>query len=190
MDANTVIKGKAGAALATISGMLASAAAVVALIPPELIDWGAEDPYVEFSKHFDEEPTEFMLDTGDGIASVAYYSSDGCFLLDPPGADARWVTRRDMASGGSSLEIIRPVLAGFVPQSEGCLTEGCVAVHPGAPSDTWIGETVEVDGEVWTQVFREWDDGCVHFQLRRDDGAWNVEGDGKTPRVCWQRCVH
>jgi len=186
----SIVKGKAGAAVATISGMLASAAAVVALIPPEYLDFGEEDPYVEFAKHFDEEPTMFTLDTGDGTATVAYYSSDGCFLLDPPGSDARWVTRRDIASGGSSLEIVRPQLAGFVPQSTGCVTDGCLALHPGAPSDTWLGEQVEEDGVVWTQVFREWDDGCVHYQLRREDGAWAVEADGKTPRVCWQRCVH
>ncbi len=186
----TPLKGKTGAAVATISGMLASAAAVVALIPPEYLDFGEEDPYVEFAKHFDEEPTMFTLDTGDGTATVAYYSSDGCFLLDPPGSDARWVTRRDIASGGSSLEIVRPTLAGFVPQSEGCLTEGCLDRHPGAPVDTWVGEQVEENGAVWSKVFREWEDGCVHYQLRREDGAWNVEADGKTPRVCWQRCVH
>ena len=100
------------------------------------------------------------------------------------------MTRRDIASGGSSLEIVRPTLAGFVPQSTGCVTEGCRTLHPGAPSDTWLGEQVTEDGVTWTQVFREWDDGCVHYQLRREDGAWAVEADGKTPRVCWQRCVH
>ena len=60
----SIVKGKAGAAVATtISGMLASAAAVVALIPPEYLDFGEEDPYVEFAKHYDEEPTMFSLDS-------------------------------------------------------------------------------------------------------------------------------
>ena len=186
-------KGKAGATLATVGGVIITALTLYSQIEEIVPQWFEdEDPYVEFSKHFNDEPQIFEFMTEDGNATVSYYPSDGCFLLDPPGADSRWVTRHDIAgTGGTELFLQRPVLAGFVPQPADCLTQGCLLFHDGTPADTWLGQRVEdEDGSLWTEVYREWPDGCVHFQLRREDGRWDVEADGKTPKVCWQHCVH
>ncbi len=116
-----------------------------------------------------------------------------------PGRQPKWFPLQELAVSpfaelGSSFApndgwAQSPSLAGVgVPQDYVCL-DCWRGVHPGE-FRTWYGDKAQAgDGSVWVEVWREFEDGCVHFQMQRSDGWWDMNPDG-SPRVCWVFCVH
>lgn len=159
---------------------------------PDLFD-ESDTYYEEYARHFDEEPVEqTFTDEAIGTIGVAWYPSDGCLLITVPGREPHWLTRSSLppinGPGAGRVER-RPMLAGVAPLDEPpCVTEGCHNPHPGK-FETRNGEPQDRGGVIWTPVYRLFEDDCEHYQLRRSDGAWDVDDKG-APRVCWIRCVH
>ncbi|HEU02035.1 MAG TPA: hypothetical protein ENH89_17230 [Aurantimonas coralicida] len=180
-------------ALVTIGALVSGAGAMWTQIEerfPDLFDEG-DTYYEEYARHFAEEPVEQTFrDEAIGTIGVAWYPSDGCLLITVPGREPHWLTRSSLPpiDGVGRIER-RLLLAGVALLDEPvCVTEGCHNPHPGK-FETRNGEPRVRDGAIWTPVYRLFEDGCEHYQLRRSDGAWDVDEDG-APRVCWISCIH
>lgn len=158
--------------------------------------------YQEYANHFGEEPasTNTMSYPDVGEIEVAFYESDGCFLITAPGREPHWLTRRTLGFDPGTRRFVETILAGFrtgteiappIPVSvtdDECVTDGCQNPHLGE-FEVRYGEPRDERGGTWTPVYRSWEDGCEHYQLRRADGVWDVDQEGR-PLVCWTRCVH
>lgn len=156
---------------------------------PALFDEGASY-YEEYAKHFDEESVEqTFTDDRIGTIGVAWYPSDGCLLITTPGRQPHWLTRSSLtAIENDTSRATSPLLAGLAFNEPPCVTEGCRDPHAGT-FGTRYGEPRDERGGSWTPVYRSFNDGCEHYQLRRSDGVWDVDQEG-APRVCWTRCIH
>lgn len=61
----------------------------------------------------------------------------------------------------------------------------CVDPHPG-PFKSWYGEK----NGCWVAVWRQWPDGCTHYQwFNACNNYWDVYPNG-APKVYWTNCVH
>jgi hypothetical protein len=61
----------------------------------------------------------------------------------------------------------------------------CLNPHPGA-FRSWYGEK----NGCWVAVYRQWPDGCTHYQwYNACTGAWDIYPNG-APKVYWTVCVH
>lgn len=184
----------AGVVLA-VGGLLSGAGAMWTQIEETFPALFASDTsyYEEYTNHFDEVPihTNTFSYPEVGDVEVAFYESDGCLLFTAPGRERTWLTRSALGLGlpGSGLDVVMPLLAGLgLIDDPPCLVEGCQNPHRGE-FEIRIGNTQTIDGVRWTRVHRMFADGCEHYQLRREDGLWDDDEEGR-PIVCWTRCVH
>jgi len=181
-------------ALIAIGGLMSGAGVMWTQIDQSFPAIFSDDSYTEFAKHFDEAPShhDTMTYPDLGEVELAFYESDGCLLISAPGREPRWLTRRTLGLErvGSSLELRRPMLAGFASKEPSpCLTRGCRNPHKGAFTIA-VKSKRDVDGVIWIEVHRRFADGCEHYQLRREaDGLWDRDDEG-VPVVCWLRCIH
>jgi uncharacterized protein YeaO (DUF488 family) len=61
----------------------------------------------------------------------------------------------------------------------------CLNPHPGA-FRSWYGEK----NGCWVAVYRQWPDGCTHYQwYNACNGIWDAYPNG-APKVYWTSCVH
>jgi hypothetical protein len=61
----------------------------------------------------------------------------------------------------------------------------CLDPHPGQ-FRSWYGER----NNCWVQVWRQWPEGCTHYQMFNScQNSWDVHPNG-APRVYWTCCVH
>ena len=61
----------------------------------------------------------------------------------------------------------------------------CVDPHPG-PFRSWYGER----NGCWVAVWRQWPDGCTHYQwFNACNNYWDLYPNG-APKVYWTNCVH
>jgi hypothetical protein len=147
----------------------------------------AEDPYAEWGIHFDEEPQMAVFEDAvfGGRIEVDYFPSDGCLLVRVPGRQPQWVPRSNIGNDDEAPQArLSWLLAGLSGLERPCLVEGCWNPHPGE-FETWLGDWEQE----WVPVYRQWPDGCRHYQMRRRDGLWHTDAKG-FPIVCWTRCVH
>jgi len=84
-------------------------------------------------------------------------------------------------SGGSPA-----VWSGDSPPLEAQRCGGkCLNPHP-YQFKSWYGQA----NGCWVQVWRQWTDGCTHYQsYDKCRNVWDLNPD-KTPRVYWTCCVH
>jgi hypothetical protein len=123
-------------------------------------------------------------------------------LPPPPAPDGRLATRtsqpgsarRQPAAGQpeapipSSAILHLAVVAGTAPQApvpmQACAGK-CWNPHPGQ-FRSWNGQA----NGCWLQVFRQWPDGCMHYQYYNTcTGYWDSLPDG-SPKVWWTCCIH
>lgn len=141
----------------------------------------------EYGRHAMEEPARHELfEDADGALGIRVYR-DHCVLIQRRTRDGV-LTRlvRDLAREQRpqrTLEI--PPLVVPLEASQPACNRGCLNPHPGA-FRWWYGEQ---KGE-WVQVWRQWPEGCLHYQLfHPKSGTWDSNPDG-TPRVHWRCCTH
>ena len=136
-----------------------------------------------------------------GHIDVSYYSSDGCLLVTRRMADPAipeeklWIQElsRDklspapgpihgmFRSGGLSLGLVTPA---FAQQGAGACGGRCLSQHPGQ-FQSWSGER----RGCWVQVWRQWPDGCKHYQWYNSCSSyWDEER--RVPRLYWVCCHH
>jgi hypothetical protein len=61
----------------------------------------------------------------------------------------------------------------------------CLNPHP-YQFKSWYGQA----NGCWVQVWRQWTDGCTHYQsYDKCHNVWDLNPD-RTPRVNWTCCVH
>lgn len=61
----------------------------------------------------------------------------------------------------------------------------CLDPHPGQ-FRSWYGQR----NGCWVQVWRQWPEGCTHYQMFNScQNQWDVHPNGQ-PRVHWTCCVH
>jgi hypothetical protein len=67
----------------------------------------------------------------------------------------------------------------------GTAVGNCLNPHPG-PFRSWYGEK----NGCWVAVYRQWPDGCTHYQwFNGCNGIWDTYPNG-APKVYWTNCVH
>lgn len=87
--------------------------------------------------------------------------------------------RISQASSPAELAIVAALHAEALAQPR------CLNPHPGNFNSSY-GQR----NGCWVQVFRQFADGCVHYQwLNTCSNAWDVNPDG-SPRVYWTQCRH
>ena len=145
----------------------------------------------EFGLHVMEEPTKHELfEDTDGALMLRVYP-DHCVLI-----------QRRLRNGSVLTKLVpdlaradRKVTSQVAPQSEwswlpvlhaqAACNRGCLNPHPG-PFKWWYGAQ---RGD-WVEVWRQWPEGCNHFQLFHPrSGSWQTNPDG-SPLVNWRCCVH
>lgn len=147
----------------------------------------------EYGKHAMEEPTKHELFTdADGALALRVYA-DHCVLIQRTTREGT-VTRlvQDLAKHPSprkkaTAQIDPPGSTWMLGlQAAPPCKGGCLNPHPGA-FKWWYGQ-MRQDG--WVQVFRQWPEGCQHFQMfHAPTGTWATNRDG-SPAVTWICCVH
>jgi hypothetical protein len=167
----------------------------------------------EYNRHFGEQPgsERELFNDEHGRMAVAYYRTDGCLLVSRrgPGPNAAtvpfWIRavniRRETPPDG--LANARPANPDdaprlmfaafhpgdgdgprFTPVRSGSCSGHCLNPHAGE-FKTWNGETKDC----WLQVWRQWPDGCTHYQWFNTCGSyWDADANG--PRVTWTCCRH
>jgi hypothetical protein len=144
----------------------------------------------EAYKHSAETAT--LLAASDPSLRVNYFKSDGCLQVVRGGRQAQWLLAppaQPQPAPGRVTEI--PAL-GALPwegtaeaQAPGGAPPppGCLNPHPGAFKQ-WDGERKGC----WQQEFRQFADGCRHYQwYDACHRTWDVQADGR-PRVYWTTC--
>ena len=62
----------------------------------------------------------------------------------------------------------------------------CLNPHPNQ-FKTWYGQRKGT----WVQVYRQWADGCTHFQwFDTRTNTWDVDPRTNAPKISWTCCVH
>jgi hypothetical protein len=170
--------------------------------------------YREYQKHIAEAPeyTQKLFDSPDlGSLTVNFYGSDGCLLVmkKNPGrfdqAISYWIPKAsieaDRAPGAianhffqpnSPARLLQSMEAQIAPASlvlanvaAATPVNNCLNPHPGE-FRWWNGE---VRG-CWSAIWRQWGDGCQHYQwFNTCSGYWDSDQSG-APRVYWTNCNH
>ena len=144
---------------------------------------------VEYNKHLTEvaEPLDRWDDAD--VPHYGRYPSDNCLVVRRK-VHGYWRTKivRDLALDDADMPPVRPVPAAWLSLPTAHASAGCIAClnpHPGA-FQWWEGDR---NGD-WVQIWRQWPEGCKHYQwFDKAHGVWDTNPDG-TPRICWQVCVH
>ena len=191
-------------ALVTVMVLVVSGTWVWIEIQPTFFP--ADDYYQQYQNHIAETADVHTFDDAVvGNIAVHHYPSDGCLLIMAPGRQPKWLPVQTIDLAVSPLAVLGsvrgwhdllapnasdvPLLAGFgVPQDYICV-DCWQGIHPGEFRMRYGDEVEGANGWIWVEVWREFEDGCVHFQMQREDGYMDMNVDG-SPRVCWVRCVH
>lgn len=156
-------------------------------IEPELISVKQandklREEVLEYNKHIMEQAVMTLGDTN-GMLKLAAFE-DGCLLVSRKFAGQSstrlLVEPRGMrpADGRGVLEAMMPTL---LAEEQRCLNQ-----HPGR--FTWGYGNRRT--RCWVEVWRSYEDGCMHIQLfNACDNTFDTNPDG-TPRVIWTRCQH
>lgn len=146
----------------------------------------------EMQRHFaeaHESETPVKRDLKD-IARIRYYRSDGCIYVGRLSDDGSIATtlyvvdpNRIPKEKPPEVSEVRDGGLFSTPAYASDCGGRCLNPHPG-PFRSWYGER---KGD-WVQLWRQWEEGCTHFQM------WNLAynyGDSNpdgSPRVTWTCC--
>lgn len=141
----------------------------------------------EYGRHAMEDPIKHeALEDADGGLLLRVYT-DHCVLIQRRTRDGM-LTKLvpDLARSrvrAESRQVPPPPSWSILPTVS---AQGrCWNPHPG-PFTWWYGGR---RGD-WVEVWRQWPDGCRHFQMMHvPSGAWATNPDG-SPSVNWITCVH
>jgi hypothetical protein len=141
----------------------------------------------EYRKHIDEIPVQSSV-LGD--VEVKLFRTDGCLLVSRKSTGLRrWLpdltrSHRESAPGRLATGGALP-WEGTAYAQEKRPADRCPNPHP--------GKFTQSEGEkkgCWLQIFREWPDGCKHYQWYDVCyGVWDTEKDGKA-KLYWVTCNH
>ncbi len=162
----------------------------------------ARDDYEEYVRHTSESGAEFHHDPN---LTVKYYQSDGCiyvlraangvWLKDPtrgtapaPSPGKLHATLQVPLAAASVIPAVYSPASGQAPGvvEQRSRTRGaCLNPHPGKYQSR--------DGQrrgCWLQVWRQWADGCQHYQwFNTCSSYWDTDSRGQ-PVVYWTSCTH
>lgn len=166
----------------------------------------------EAYKHYSETPAKVAVtEDAAGKLEARLYASDGCVAVIWHGAFDRAdshphfirnLTNPNHQESPGKIASDKPLtapanLAASLPFAGSHLLFGahlaataapvgrCLDPHPGT-FRSWYGET----RGCWIQVWREFQDGCKHYQwFNKCGGFWDANPNG-TPRVYWTDCRH
>lgn len=173
----------------------------------ELLTRTDADRLHELEKHFSEPPEKEtrLFEDRRGTFKVVLYGSDNCLVVkrkgteigspeilavmkDPSRVDRSPAPRYVEASSILPIFATGQLLAPSVHAAGGSTAtcEGrCADPHSGDPR-VWNGERKDC----WIQVWRQWPDGCTHYQWWNSCGSyWDTDENGR-PRLNWSCCVH
>jgi hypothetical protein len=146
----------------------------------------------EFGIHAMEEPQKHELfEDTDGKLMLRVFK-DHCVLIQRQtrrGVRTKLVVDLDRASPLIASNQIEPPAKPWnilpVLEAQTACNRGCLNPHPGQ-FRWWYGER---RGE-WVEIYRQWPDGCTHFQrFHPPTGSWESNPDG-SPRITWTCCRH
>lgn len=147
----------------------------------------------EYSLHAMEEPEKHELFEEQDGRLVLRVFKDHCVLIQ---RQTRRGTRTklviDLERGNPRIaqhHVPPPAEWGLFPVVEAAGADpcrrGCLNPHPGT-FRWWYGDR----RGTWVEVWRQWPEGCTHFQMfHPQTGTWEANPDG-TPRVRWTCCIH
>lgn len=149
----------------------------------------------EYGRHLWDEPVQ-TYSAVDGVFMIKTYA-DHCIAIqrkvgtsfkvklipDLTMESDRAAIKSDSDAAGSSWA--SRAIDAFVPRLE---AEGrCKTPHSGS-FKTWKGLKSKSGCQV--QVWRQWPDGCTHYQMMNTcNGTWETNADG-SPRLTWTACRH
>jgi hypothetical protein len=145
----------------------------------------------EYSRHMWEEPAQTYAAPG-GVFTIKAFA-DHCIAIQRKlGNEVRTrlvpdlalePERRGALGAAPAFDLVAVAVDALVPALE---AQGrCPARHEGR-FKTWNGQKQGCRVQVW----RQWPDGCTHYQMMNAcNGAWDTNPDG-SPRVIWTVCRH
>jgi hypothetical protein len=147
----------------------------------------------EYGRHLWEEPVQ-TYSAVDGVFMIKTYA-DHCIAIqrkvgtsfkvklipDLTMESDRGARRSDFDATGSGWA--SRAIDTLVPHLE---AQGrCTTPHSGS-FKTWNGQKSGCQVQVW----RQWPDGCTHYQMMNTcNGTWDTNADG-SPRLTWTACRH
>jgi hypothetical protein len=167
---------------------------------PELVSLKAANAQMElavreYGRHMAETPTTTYADA-DGVFTIKTFA-DHCVVIARRIAGGGLLTKlvpdltldpQKMASRVSLKAFDTKswpvaILDGIAPRLE---AQGrCVNPHSG-PFNSWYGAR----NGCLVQVWRQWQDGCTHYQMLNScNGYWDTNPNG-SPRLSWTACRH
>jgi hypothetical protein len=147
----------------------------------------------EYGRHLWEEPVQ-TYSALDGVFMIKTYADHCIAIQRKVGASVKVKlipdlimesdrTERRSDSDATSSSWAGRTIDAIVPRLE---AQGrCTTPHSGS-FKTWNGEKRGCQVQVW----RQWPDGCTHYQMMNTcTGAWDANADG-SPRLTWTACRH
>lgn len=137
----------------------------------------------EYGRHVLEAPAVHQqFSYGDGTITVGVFT-DHCVLIQQKtttGMFTRIVQDMSRVRGVQKTTRTIPFLVAPVSAAGQCLNP-----HPGPFAWSYGAQRGE-----WVEVWRRWNDGCMHYQLfHPPSGSWATNQDG-TPAIVWVSCLH
>jgi hypothetical protein len=187
-----------GIGILVLVGMVAVIARHLGL-DAESFNWSAETrrriefANQEYGRHLWEEPVQTYA-AMDGVFTIKAYADHCIAIQRKVGASYKVRLIPDLAMEpdlSTSRSDDDGVLASWATRALDTVVPGlkaqgrCSAPHTGR-FNTWNDRLDNCRVRVW----RQWPDGCTHFQMMNTcSGTWDTNADG-SPRVTWTACRH